>query len=55
MNREYLIQEKPMKAILILAIPMIIGNLFQQFYLMNKEAEKQELLRRYERMEKRCI
>ena len=34
MNREYLIQEKPMKAILILAIPMIIGNLSQQFYTM---------------------
>ena len=29
-------------------------NLFQQFYLMNKDAGKQELLRRYERMEKRC-
>lgn len=34
MNREYLIQEKPMKAILIFALPMIVGNLFQQFYTM---------------------
>ncbi|MDI9477553.1 MAG: MATE family efflux transporter [Bacillota bacterium] len=34
MNKEYLIQEKPMKAILVFAIPMIIGNFFQQFYTM---------------------
>ncbi|MCM3442877.1 hypothetical protein [Metabacillus halosaccharovorans] len=30
-------------------------NLLHQFYLMNKDAGKQELVRRYERMEKRCI
>lgn len=29
-------------------------NLFEKFYLMNKDASQQELLRRYERMEKRC-
>ncbi|WP_175637780.1 hypothetical protein [Metabacillus schmidteae] len=29
-------------------------NLFEQFYLMNKDGSKHELLRRYERMEKRC-
>ncbi len=34
MNKEYLIEEKPFKAILFFAIPMIIGNLFQQFYTM---------------------
>lgn len=34
MGKEYLIQEKPLKAMLIFALPMIIGNLFQQFYTM---------------------
>lgn len=34
MTSEYLIQEKPCKAIVIFAIPMMIGNLFQQFYSM---------------------
>ncbi len=34
MNKEYLIHEKPLKALLIFSIPMIIGNLFQQFYTM---------------------
>lgn len=34
MNKEYLIEEKPFKAILFFTIPMIIGNLFQQFYTM---------------------
>jgi len=34
MNKEYLIKEKPLKALLVFAIPMIIGNLFQQFYTM---------------------
>ena len=34
MDKEYLIQEKPLKALLIFAFPMIIGNLFQQFYIM---------------------
>ena len=32
MGKEYLIQEKPLKALLVFALPMIIGNLFQQFY-----------------------
>ncbi len=34
MNKDYLIQEKPLKALFILALPMIIGNLFQQLYTM---------------------
>lgn len=34
MNKEYLIQESPLKAIFMFALPMIIGNLFQQFYTM---------------------
>ena len=34
MGKEYLIQEKPLKALLVFALPMIIGNLFQQFYTM---------------------
>lgn len=32
MNKEYLIHEKPLKALLIFAMPMIVGNLFQKFY-----------------------
>jgi len=34
MGKEYLIREKPLKAMLKFAMPMIIGNLFQQFYTM---------------------
>ena len=34
MKKEYLITEKPYKALLLFALPMIIGNLFQQFYTM---------------------
>ncbi|MFU0824559.1 MAG: Multidrug export protein MepA [Clostridium sp.] len=34
MDKEYLINEKPLKALLVFALPMIIGNLFQQFYTM---------------------
>ena len=34
MDKEYLIRERPLKAILLFALPMIIGNLFQQFYTM---------------------
>ncbi len=34
MKKEYLITEKPWKALIIFALPMIIGNLFQQFYTM---------------------
>ncbi|MDO4294592.1 MAG: MATE family efflux transporter [bacterium] len=34
MNKDYLIQEKPLRALLLFALPMMIGNLFQQFYTM---------------------
>lgn len=34
MDKEYLINQKPVKALLLFAFPMIIGNLFQQFYTM---------------------
>lgn len=34
MTKDYLIHEKPLKALLVFALPMIIGNLFQQFYTM---------------------
>jgi putative MATE family efflux protein len=34
MDREYLIHEKPFKALFTFAFPMIVGNLFQQFYNM---------------------
>ena len=34
MDKEYLIQERPLRALLIFSIPMMIGNLFQQFYTM---------------------
>lgn len=34
MDKEYLIREKPAKALLAFAFPMIVGNLFQQFYTM---------------------
>ncbi len=34
MHKDYLIQEKPLKALFLFALPMIIGNLFQQFYTM---------------------
>ena len=34
MEKEYLIREKPLKALITFALPMIIGNLFQQFYTM---------------------
>lgn len=33
-NDEYLIREKPLNAILRFSIPMMVGNLFQQFYTM---------------------
>ena len=33
-NKDYLITEKPSRALLIFSIPMIIGNLFQQAYTM---------------------
>lgn len=34
MKRDYLIREQPVKALLVFAFPMMIGNLFQQFYTM---------------------
>ncbi len=34
MDKEYLIHEKPLKALSVFAFPMIVGNLFQQFYTM---------------------
>lgn len=34
MDKEYLINQKPARALLVFAFPMIIGNLFQQFYTM---------------------
>lgn len=34
MDKEYLIHEKPLKALIVFALPMMIGNLFQQFYTM---------------------
>ena len=34
MNKDYLLHEKPQRAIFLFALPMIIGNLFQQFYTM---------------------
>lgn len=34
MNNEYLINDKPAKALAVFTLPMIIGNLFQQFYTM---------------------
>ncbi len=34
MKNDYLVTQKPLKALLIFALPMIIGNLFQQTYTM---------------------
>lgn len=34
MDKEYLLNKPPAKALLVFAFPMIIGNLFQQFYTM---------------------
>ena len=34
MNKEYLINQRPLKALLVFAFPIMIGNLFQQFYTM---------------------
>ena len=34
MDKEYLIHQNPMKALFVFSLPMIIGNLFQQFYTM---------------------
>ena len=32
MDKEYLLRERPGRALFLFALPMIIGNLFQQFY-----------------------
>ena len=37
-GNDYLIQKKPLSALLIFALPMIIGNLFQQTYTMADSA-----------------
>jgi putative MATE family efflux protein len=34
MDKEYLIHDKPLKALFVFSLPMIIGNIFQQFYTM---------------------
>lgn len=34
MKKDYLLKERPMRALFLFALPMIIGNLFQQFYTM---------------------
>lgn len=34
MKKDYLIQEKPLKALLTFALPILAGSLFQQFYTM---------------------
>lgn len=34
MDKEYLIHQRPMRALFTFALPMMIGNLFQQFYNM---------------------
>ena len=33
-KEDYLISDNPMKAIIVFSLPMMIGNLFQQFYTM---------------------
>lgn len=38
MTRDYLTEAKPMKAIFLFALPIIIGNMFQQFYTMADSA-----------------
>lgn len=38
MNNDYLVKKKPLHALIIFAIPIIIGNLFQQFYTMADSA-----------------
>ena len=38
MENDYLITEKPLKSLFVFSLPMIIGNLFQQFYTMADSA-----------------
>ena len=32
MNRDYLVTDRPMKALFLFSLPMILGNFFQQLY-----------------------
>ena len=38
MQNDYLITQKPLKALIFFSLPMIIGNLFQQAYTMADSA-----------------
>lgn len=38
MKNDYLVQKKPMYALIIFALPIIIGNFFQQLYVMADSA-----------------
>lgn len=38
MNNDYLIRKKPLNALILFALPMIVGNLFQQTYTMADSA-----------------
>lgn len=38
MESDYLISNKPIKALITFSLPMIVGNLFQQFYTMTDSA-----------------
>ena len=38
MKNDYLVQKKPLNALIIFALPIIIGNFFQQMYTMADSA-----------------
>lgn len=38
MENDYLIQKKPLSALVLFSVPIIVGNLFQQFYTMADSA-----------------
>ena len=38
MQNDYLIKERPLKALLLFSLPIILGNLFQQTYTMADSA-----------------
>ena len=38
MKNDYLTQKKPLSALIVFALPMIVGNLFQQTYTMADSA-----------------
>ena len=38
MKNDYLISKKPLNALILFALPMMIGNLFQQTYTMADSA-----------------